>query len=316
MHIPVMMSEVIECLALQPDGIYVDATFGGGGYSRAILETLPSLKVYATDRDPEAIPRGDCLNQEFPNRFQVQQARFTELCSALEGLAGQVDGVVFDLGVSSFQLDTAERGFSFRHDGPLDMRMTPTGATAADLVNTLPEAELANIIYEFGEERHSRRVARAIVKQRQQKPYATTRELAETVRAVVHATPHGPDPATRTFQALRIAVNEELDEIRQGLAAAAFLLKPGGRLVVVSFHSLEDRIIKHALQTVRAQILGPMRLIQPDAREEGWFKMLQRRAIVPSDLETRANPRARSAKLRAAERTSAPFVKGDSVCSA
>src|SRR3954471_1695744 len=257
-HISVLGREAVEMLAPRDGGIYVDATFGAGGYSRAILETA-GTRVIGIDRDRSAITGGFDLVDRSGGRLTLVEDRFSHLdaiCAA-QGVAA-VDGVVMDVGVSSMQLDQAERGFSFRLDGPLDMRMGQDGPTAADVVAKASEAELANIIYIFGEERHSRAVARAIVAARKQAPVATTRALAEIVAKVVWAKPGEIHPATRTFQALRIFVNEELDELHLALTAAERVLKPGGRLVVVSFHSLEDRIVKNFL-TERAKVGGGSR---------------------------------------------------------
>src|SRR3954464_4048920 len=243
-HISVLGREAVEMLNPKNGGVYVDATFGAGGYSRAILG-VEGTRVIGIDRDRSAVTGGFDLVDQSDGRLTLVEDRFSNLADicAAEGMA-EVDGVVMDVGVSSMQLDQPERGFSFRHDGPLDMRMGHDGPTAADLVARASEADLANIIYIFGEERHSRAVARAIVAARQQTPIDTTRALAEIVGKVVWAKPGEIHPATRTFQALRIFVNEELDELHLALSAAERILKPGGRLVVVSFHSLEDRIVK------------------------------------------------------------------------
>lgn len=300
-HVPVMLQEVLRHLAPAPGETHLDGTFGGGGYAAAILERGCSL--YALDRDPDAIARGAALLARFPGRLHLLQARFGDMVATLaaQGVAA-LDGVVLDLGVSSFQLDTAERGFSFRTDGPLDMRMGHDGPTAADLVNTLPEAELADLLYELGEERHSRRVARSIVAAR---PFQTTMALAEVIRRAVPRDPSGIDGATRSFQALRIRVNDELGEIERGLAAALALLAPGGRLVVVSFHSLEDRIVKRVMAAAagRAALASrhdPASWARPAA--PAGFRLLSRGAERPSEAEQSANPRARSARLRALAR--------------
>jgi 16S rRNA (cytosine1402-N4)-methyltransferase len=311
-HVPVMLQEVLATLRPRSGATYLDATFGGGGYAAAILAAT-DCTLWAIDRDPDAIARGAALAARHPGRLHLVQARFGDM---LESLAArgvtQLDGVVMDLGVSSFQLDEAERGFSFRADGPLDMRMGPRGedggATAADLVNTLPEAELSRIIAEFGEERHARRVARAILRARAEAPIATTARLAEIVRRAVPRDPSGIDGATRSFQALRIAVNDELGEIERGLAAAMELLAPGGRLVVVAFHSLEDRIVKRAMVEAAGRQGGasrhdPASLVQ---RAAPGFALLTQRALKPGHAETADNPRARSARLRAIERLSRP----------
>lgn len=300
-HIPVMLAEVLRHLAPRPGESHLDGTFGGGGYARAILETGATL--WALDRDPEAIQRGAALLAQFPGRLTLLHACFGDMLEVMHrhGVTA-LDGVVLDLGVSSFQLDDAERGFSFRTDGPLDMRMGRDGPSAADLVNTLPEAELADLIWEYGEERFSRRVARNIVAQR---PFATTMALAEVIRKSVPRDPSGIDGATRSFQALRIKVNDELGEIERGLEAALKLLAPGGRLVVVSFHSLEDRIVKRVMQQAAGRAPGlsrhdPSALMGRPAASP--FRLLTTRAEKPAEAETRANPRARSARLRAITR--------------
>jgi 16S rRNA (cytosine1402-N4)-methyltransferase len=304
-HIPVLGREVLAWLNPREGGIYVDATFGAGGYSRAILET-GEARVIGIDRDRTAISGGFELVDRSNGRLTLIEDRFSnlaEVCSA-QG-APSVDGVVMDIGVSSMQLDEAARGFSFRGDGPLDMRMGQDGPTAADVIATASEADLANIIYIFGEERHSRGVARAIVAARKEAPVTTTRRLAELVTKVVRAKPGEIHPATRTFQALRIFVNQELDELHLALGAAERVLKPGGRLVVVSFHSLEDRIVKNFLNE-RAKAGGGSRHHPEIAQAAPSFVILTKRPVVAGDEEVLANPRARSAKLRAATRTDAP----------
>ncbi len=304
-HIPVLGREAIEYLAPRKDGIYVDATFGGGGYSRAILE-FPGTRVIGIDRDRTAIAGGFSLVDQSNGRLTLVEDRFShlaEICAAQELEA--IDGVVMDVGVSSMQLDQAGRGFSFRLEGPLDMRMGQSGPTAADVVARASEADLADIIYLFGEERHSRKVARAIVAARQEAPITTTRALADLVARVVRSKPGDIHPATRTFQALRIFVNEELDELALALGAAEQVLRPGGRLVVVSFHSLEDRIVKNFLAE-RSRSGGGSRHLPEVKQFPPSFQVLTRRPVGPGEQESAANPRARSAKLRAAERTAAP----------
>jgi 16S rRNA (cytosine1402-N4)-methyltransferase len=293
-------------------GIYVDATFGAGGYSRAILD-VANTRVIGIDRDRTAIAGGFDLVDRSNGRLTLVEDRFSnlaEVCAA-EGVTA-VDGVVMDVGVSSMQLDEAGRGFSFRLDGPLDMRMGHDGPTAADVVASASEADLANIIYIFGEERHSRAVARAIVAARKETPITTTRALAEIVSKVVWAKPNEIHPATRTFQGLRIFVNQELDELHLALAAAERILKPGGRLVVVSFHSLEDRMVKNFLSS-RGKTGGGSRHLPEMAQVTPTFRILTKRPVTAGDDEVRANPRARSAKLRAAERTEAPAFAADSL---
>lgn len=301
-HISVLGREAVEFLAPREGGVYVDATFGAGGYSKRILD-VAGTRVIGIDRDRTAVAEAFDLIKRADGRLTVVQDRFSnlaEVCAA-EG-APQVDGIVMDIGVSSMQLDRAERGFSFRHDGLLDMRMGQDGASAADVVAVASEKDLANIIYIFGEERHSRAVARAIVKARQDNPIVTTKVLADIVSSVVRARPHEIHPATRTFQALRIFVNEELDELQTALHASERALKPGGRLVVVSFHSLEDRIVKNFLGS-RAKQGGGSRHLPEAEQIAPSFEILTKRPVVANDNETAANPRARSAKLRAAQRT-------------
>jgi 16S rRNA (cytosine1402-N4)-methyltransferase len=304
-HVSVLGREAVEMLAPRDGGIYVDATFGAGGYSRAILGT-PGTRVIGIDRDRSAITGGFDLVDDSDGRLTLVEDRFSnliEICTA-QGIAA-VDGVVMDVGVSSMQLDQGERGFSFRLGGPLDMRMGHDGPTAADVVAKASETDLANIIYIFGEERHSRGVARAIVAARKDAPITTTQGLADIVGKVVRSKPNEIHPATRTFQALRIFVNEELDELHLALSASERVLKPGGRLVVVSFHSLEDRIVKDFFNA-RGKAASGSRHLPAVAQAAPSFQILTKRPVTPGDTEIAANPRARSAKLRAAERTNAP----------
>ena len=306
-HAPVMLREVLAALSPRDGGHYVDGTFGGGGYTGAILGAA-ACDVWAVDRDPDAIRRGAALAGTAGGRLHLIEGRFGDLGSlATEHGVPAADGVVFDLGVSSFQLDEGERGFSFRADGPLDMRMERAGESAADLVNSLPERELADIIWQLGEERFGRRVARAIVAARAEAPITTTARLAEIVRGAVPRDPSGIDGATRTFQALRLRVNDELGEVERGLEAAAALLAPGGRLVVVAFHSLEDRIVKRFLRDATGRTPAASRhdpaALRP--RDAAAFRLLTTSAQRPEADETRANPRARSARLRAMERLAA-----------
>lgn len=304
-HIPVLGREAVDHLAPREGGIYVDATFGAGGYSRAILD-VPGTRLIAIDRDRTAIADGAALVERSAGRLTLIEDRFSNLAEVCASLGvDAVDGVVMDVGVSSMQLDQAGRGFSFRLDGPLDMRMGQTGPTAADVVARASEGDLADVIYLFGEERHSRRIARAIVADRQETPFTTTRALADLVGRVVRSKPGDIHPATRTFQALRILVNEELEELQTALAAAERALKPGGRLVVVSFHSLEDRIVKNFLSE-RSKTGGGSRHLPEVSQAVPSFQLLTRRPVVAGEDEVAHNPRARSAKLRAAERTSAP----------
>lgn len=303
-HIPVMLREVLAQLAPRQDGVYLDGTFGGGGYATAILDAA-RCTLWGIDRDPDAIARGAAVAERFPGRLHLIQGQFGEMMALLTN-AGVflLDGIVLDLGISSFQIDEPERGFSFRGDGPLDMRMSKQGTSAADLVNTLPERDLADVLYELGEERASRRIAKAIVTARTEAPIETTGRLASIIRSVMPKDGSGMDPATRSFQALRIEVNDELGEIERALAAAAELLAPGGRLVVVSFHSLEDRIVKRFMNEIAGRAPG---LSRHDPRgladrPAALFRMLTTKALRPRADETNINPRARSARLRAIER--------------
>ncbi len=304
-HIPVLGRQAVDMLRPRDGGLYVDATFGAGGYSASIL-AIPGTRVIGIDRDRSAISAGLDLASRSGGRLTLVEDRFSrlaEVCAA-QG-ANHVDGVVMDVGVSSMQLDQAGRGFSFRLDGPLDMRMGHEGPTAADVIAVASEADLANVIYIFGEERHSRSVARTIVAARKLAPIATTRALADIVAKVVRSKPGEIHPATRTFQALRIFVNAELDELHLALSAAERVLKPGGRLAVVSFHSLENRIVKNFL-TERGGTGGGSRHLPEVTHAAPSFAILTKRPVTADDAEISANPRARSAKLRAAERTGAP----------
>ena len=301
-HIPVLASRAIEWLAVKAGGLYVDATFGSGGYTRAILQT-PDARVIGIDRDQSAIAAGASLVAAAQGRLDLVEDRFSNLDSIL-GKTERADGVVFDLGVSSMQLDEAARGFSFRLDGPLDMRMGRSGPTAADIVARASKRDLAVIIARLGEEKHARSVARAIVRARSRAAIESTRALADIVVGVVHGREGAIHPATRTFQALRIFVNEELAELALGLAAAERALKPSGRLVVVSFHSLEDRIVKTFLAE-RSRAPAGSRHRPEIAAPAPTFRVLTPRPQTPEQSELAGNPRARSAKLRAAERTDA-----------
>ena len=299
-HVPVLLAEVLAALGPIEGRTIVDGTFGSGGYTGAFLAA--GARVIAFDRDPGAIRGGQALVAAHPDRLRLVEARFSTLDRHLDG---PVDAVVFDFGVSSMQLDEAERGFSFRQDGPLDMRMGADGPSAADLVAGLPEAALADLIYAYGDERRSRVVARTLVKRRSERAFTRTLDLAEVVASVVPKHPADPShAATRTFQALRIAVNAELDEVALGLAAAERALAPGGRLVVVTFHSLEDRIAK----TFLADRSNPPRASRHQPLAEAIapsFVVERKKAIEPGEAEIAANPRARSAKLRSAIRTDA-----------
>ena len=305
LHTPVLLDEVIAALNPQPGDVLVDATFGAGGYTRRLLDA--GATVHAFDRDPDAIAAGQGWSEtaELPPRLVLHPRRFSELAEGLaEAGIARVDGVVFDIGVSSMQLDQVARGFAFSSDGPLDMRMSQAGPSAADFVNDADEAEIADVLYRYAEERQSRRVARAIVAAR---PLGTTGELARVVRKALGYHAGAPkDPATRSFQAIRIHVNGELDELVAGLAAGERVLAPGGRLAVVAFHSLEDRIVKQFLREASgAQGGGSRHLPQVAAVAAPTFAQVSR-AIRPSDEEEARNPRARSATLRHATRTAAP----------
>jgi 16S rRNA (cytosine1402-N4)-methyltransferase len=305
-HAPVLLEEAVRALQIRADGCYADCTFGRGGHARAILALLgPAGRLYAMDRDPHAIAAGAAIEDR---RMTLIHAPFSRVSEML-GRQGVValDGMLLDIGVSSPQLHAPERGFSFRLDGPLDMRMDPTrGASAAEFLAEAPEREIAEVIRDYGEERFAKQIARAIVAARARGPVRTTRELAEIVAAAVRTREPGQDPATRTFQALRIHVNQELEELSLGLARGVDLLRAGGRLVVISFHSLEDRIVK---RFVRDQAnpggipdrlpLRAVELPQPRLAAIG-------RPLRPSGAEVAANPRARSAVMRVAERTQAP----------
>lgn len=299
-HIPVLLDEVLAAAAPGQGHTVVDATFGAGGYSRALLEQGAS--VHAFDRDPDAISEGQDLVREFAGRLTLHQAAFADMAGILSDLHGRVDAVVFDIGVSSMQLDRAERGFSFQADGPLNMLMEQNGETAADFVNTAEENDIADVLWRYGEERQSRRIARAIVAAR---PIDRTAALAQIVRKAIGHRPGTPkDPATRTFQALRIHVNGELQQLESGLVAAERLLKPGGAIVVVSFHSLEDRIVKRFLNDRSGKTARGSRHIPIAAAQTApvTFEKLAK-PVRATDGECRLNPRARSAILRSAIRT-------------
>jgi 16S rRNA (cytosine1402-N4)-methyltransferase len=304
-HIPVLARRAVEFLNVRDRGIYVDATFGGGGYSREILAAA-ECSVIGIDRDPVALAQGCGLVTAAAGRLVLVEDRFSNLAAIARNCGYEaVNGVVLDLGVSSMQLDESERGFSFRVAGPLDMRMGRRGPSAVDVVAHASERDLASIIATLGEERHARKLARAIVRAREKAPVRDTRALADIVEQVVHARAGMIHPATRTFQALRIFVNDELAELATALNAAEAILRPGGRLVVVSFHSLEDRIVKNFF-TERGSRPAPSRHLPPVSGPAATFRILTARAVTPDEGETAVNPRARSAKLRAAERTEAP----------
>ncbi|MBN9245132.1 MAG: 16S rRNA (cytosine(1402)-N(4))-methyltransferase RsmH [Mesorhizobium sp.] len=297
-HIPVLLAEVIEALAPKPGETVVDGTFGAGGYTRAILAAGAS--VVAIDRDPDAIAAGRALERDSVNRLRLVEAPFSALDQAVES----ADGVVLDIGVSSMQLDQAERGFSFRADGPLDMRMAQAGLSAADVVNTFKTGDLTRIFGLLGEERHAGRIARMIEKRREKRPFERTLELADAIETLVGRKPGDKiHPATRAFQALRIYVNDELGELAAALMAAERVLKPGGRLAVVTFHSLEDRIVKRFLADRSAAPAGSRHMPQVQAQAATFEKPV--RAVTPGEAELAVNPRSRSARLRAAVRTAA-----------
>ena len=299
-HRPVMLDEVLSALAPRSGGSYCDGTFGAGGYTRALLEADPQGSVLAIDRDPDAVQAGQAMCAEFAGRLRVVEGRFGDLALlATQQPGAPFDGIVLDIGVSSMQLDDPARGFSFRAEGPLDMRMAQQGRSAADLVNTLKESELADLIYHYGEERRSRAVARAIVAARQQAPITTTAQLASLVASVVYHKPNDIHPATRTFQALRIAVNDELGELQRALEASVDLLAEGGRLVVVTFHSLEDRMVKQFMTDQCGLTAKPSRHAPQTATKPPRFSMLTRKPLTAGAQELAVNPRARSAKLRA-----------------
>lgn len=307
-HIPVMLNEVLSALKPAAGEVYVDCTLGAGGYTRGILDANKNCKLIGIDRDQTAHDMASRWGADYKGRLTLVKNSFGQLESALQSISvDKVDGIVLDLGVSSMQFDEAERGFSFRFDAPLDMRMDrQSGQTAADIVNSYEEEKLANLIYIYGEERKSRHVASAIIKARAVTKIKTTKQLADIIRSVIHVSPRDKiDPSTRTFQALRIAVNDELEELESVLIAAENCLKTGGRLVVVTFHSLEDRIVKNFLNSRARPAPAPSRHMPMayDAQENRLsFSLLTKKPVTPTEDEMKINPRARSAKLRAAIR--------------
>jgi len=306
-HTSVMPEEVLEYLQPRSGGIYVDGTLGGGGHAGLILEsTNPDGRLVGFDRDPEALATATARLALYGERFTPVHANFSEAPGELERLGiERVDGMLLDLGVSSWQLDSAERGFSFREDGPLDMRMNPReGESAAEVLQSLDEQKLADIFFTFGEERYARRIARAIVRRREEQPLATTLELADLVRGAVPGghVPARIHPATRVFMALRIYVNRELEHVERGVAQAIELLRPGGRLVVISFHSLEDRLVKNLFREAARTCICPPEFPVCTCTVEPKVKVLTRKSVKASDAEIAANSRSRSAVLRAVER--------------
>jgi 16S rRNA (cytosine1402-N4)-methyltransferase len=312
-HIPVLLADVVEQLQPVAGETYIDGTFGAGGYTRVILEAAP-CRVIAIERDPTAFANGQALVAEFGGRLSLVPETFSNMEEAAASAgAERVHGVVLDIGVSSMQLDDPARGFSFLRDGPLDMRMSQNGPSAADVVNRMDEEDLANILFNLGEERRSRAIARAIVKARTEAPITTTKALAGIVERVLgRARGDEKHPATRTFQALRIHVNDELGELERALEAAERLLAPGGRLLVVTFHSLEDRIVKHFLQERSGKTAGGSRYLPAPSGPANApsFRIVNTRGFTPNKEETDANPRARSARLRVGLRTEAPAWSG------
>jgi 16S rRNA (cytosine1402-N4)-methyltransferase len=309
LHQSVLLNEVVDALGPQNGGCYLDATFGNGGYSRAILDTA-NCALFAIDRDPDAIARGAPMLAEYDGRLHLAEGCFSDMTTLLQAQLDDcdgLDGAAFDLGVCSTQLDQPERGFSFRADGPLDMRMSKSGQSAADIVMQADEADLARILWEYGEEKASRRIARAICRAREETEITSTGQLAGIIHSVMPAKRPGQiDPATRSFQALRIFVNRELDELTAGLEAVERLLRPGGILAVVSFHSLEDRIVKRFLASRGQHASRPSRHQPVIDGPAPSFEILSRKAILPIEDERNQNSRARSAKLRIARRTDAP----------
>jgi 16S rRNA (cytosine1402-N4)-methyltransferase len=309
-HVPVLIEEVLSALALSDGALVVDGTFGAGGYTRRFLDA--GAKVIAIDRDPSAVRAGMELVMEANGRLTLIEGRFGELGEIARGQGlSAIDGVALDIGVSSMQIDDAHRGFSLRQDAALDMRMESAGRSAADILADAEESEIADILYHYGEERASRRIARAIVADRKATPFVSTRQLAGLIERVAPARPGElTHPATRSFQALRIAVNDELGELLRGLSAAERLLKPGGRLAVVTFHSLEDRIVKQFLARRTGRGEAASRLLPGEPkRHAASFRAPAKQPILPSEAEIRRNSRARPAKLRWAERTDAPALE-------
>ncbi len=303
-HEPVLLNEILEALKpVPPDGVLIDATVGLGGHAEALLEANPQARLMGIDRDPEALARSRERLAKFGTRVTLVRGRHEMLFDILkQHNIEHAAGIVADLGVSSMQLDDAARGFSFRHDAPLDMRMASEGTTAAGLVNSLDEAELTRILRDYGEEPMAKRIARAIVASRAEKPIETTAQLAGIIRSVKRSKPHEIDPATLTFQALRIAVNEELVELDRFLADAVAVLTPGARIAVISFHSLEDRIVKRAFRKLEGECVCPPGMPVCGCGAQQVVKVLTGRPVTASEDEIDRNPRSRSAKLRIAEK--------------
>ena len=303
-HKPVLFEETIESLAIRPEGIYIDGTMGGGGHSEAILQRLTTGKLLSIDQDPDAIAAAGERLKKYPQSIRVR-GNFSQMeeIAQTQGI-DSVDGVLLDIGVSSYQLDTPERGFSYHHDAPLDMRMSKDGPSARDLVNNLGEEELADILFRYGEERSARRIARGIREAREKAPIETTVQLAEIVKASVPAAVRRGEghPARKTFQALRIAVNGELDRLEEGLKAGFSLLKPGGRLAVITFHSLEDRIVKRQMQDWCQGCICPKDFPVCVCGRKPQGKLIYKKGLAPSEKEVAENPRARSARLRVIEK--------------
>lgn len=301
LHIPVLLKEVVAGIAPKDGGVYVDGTFGAGGYSQAVLQAA-NCRVIGIDRDPFAIQNGRELVEKYQGRLTLIHGVFGNMKSLLAGIGVEkVNGVMLDIGVSSMQIDTPERGFSFQKNGALDMRMSQDGLTAADIVNTFKEKDLADLIYAYGEERFSRRIAKTIVEKRKEKPFETTLELANAIHGVVKKTKNGTDSATRTFQALRIYVNDELGQLRSGLKEAEELLISGARMAIVSFHSLEDRIVKTFMSEKSGKSAGVSRYEPQSATAKPTLKLITKKPILPSEEECNVNQRSRSARLRLAE---------------
>ena len=303
-HKPVLFAETIEALAIRPEGIYIDGTMGGGGHSEAILQRLTTGRLLSIDQDPDAMEAAGARLSKYPQSIRVQ-GNFSQMgeIARAQGL-GPVDGVLLDIGVSSHQLDTPERGFSYHHDAPLDMRMSQQGPSARDLVNTLDEQALAEVIFRFGEDKSARRIARGIVEARQEAPIETTAQLAEIVKSSVPAAVRRAQghPARKTFQALRIAVNGELDRLEEGLLAGFGLLKPGGRLAVITFHSLEDRIVKRRMADWCQGCVCPKDFPVCVCGRKPQGKLVCKKGVAPSEEELAENPRGRSARLRVIEK--------------